>query len=51
MEEKINIDNCNCTIIHQDVVNRVNENIPQDETLYDLADLFKVLGDATRIKI
>ncbi|WP_160670516.1 metalloregulator ArsR/SmtB family transcription factor [Clostridium sp. C8-1-8] len=51
MEKKINIENCSCSIIHEDVVNKVKESIPQEETLYDLADLFKVLGDSTRIKI
>ena len=25
--------------------------MPEDETLYELADFFKVLGDSTRIKI
>lgn len=25
--------------------------IPDEETLYDLADLFKIFGDTTRIKI
>lgn len=51
MEEKANIENCSCLIIHEEVVNKVKENIPKEETLYDLADLFKVLGDSTRIKI
>jgi DNA-binding transcriptional ArsR family regulator len=51
MEEKLSIESCNCTIIHEDVVNRVKENIPEDEILYDLAELFKVFGDSTRIKI
>lgn len=51
MEEIKNIENCSCQIIHEDVVNKVREYIPQDEILYDLADLFKVLGDSTRIKI
>lgn len=51
MRERNEIENCNCTIIHEDVVNRVKGMIPQEETLYDLADLFKVLGDSTRIKI
>lgn len=46
-----NIEVCNCTIIHEDIVNKVKESIPEEETLYDLADLFKVLGDSTRIKI
>ncbi|ERI92396.1 putative transcriptional repressor SmtB [Clostridiales bacterium oral taxon 876 str. F0540] len=51
MEEKINIENCSCTIIHEDVVNKVKDCIPREEMLYDLADLFKILGDSTRIKI
>lgn len=46
-----NIDLCNCSIIHEDVVNKVREHIPKDETLYDLSDLFKTLGDSTRIKV
>ena len=48
---KQSIDNCSCTIIHEDVVERVKECIPVEETLYDLAELFKVFGDTTRIKI
>jgi ArsR family transcriptional regulator len=51
MKEKQNIESCKCTIIHEDVVNIVKENIPQEEILYDLAELFKVFGDSTRIKI
>ncbi|WP_055665432.1 ArsR/SmtB family transcription factor [Desnuesiella massiliensis] len=51
MGERTNIESCSCSIIHEDVVNKVKENIPKEETLYDLADLFKVLGDSTRIKI
>lgn len=49
--ENNNIEFCHCATIHEDVVNKVRECIPRDETLYDLADLFKVLGDSTRIKI
>lgn len=51
MEQKNNLDSCNCTIIHEDIINRVKESMPNDEILYDLADLFKVFGDTTRIKI
>lgn len=49
--EKNNIETCNCTIIHEDIINKVRGSIPAEETLYDLADLFKVLGDSTRIKV
>ena len=36
---------------HEDVVKRVLEQQPDDEYLYDLAELFKVFGDSTRIRI
>ncbi len=42
---------CDCSIIHQEVVDKVSRAMPQEETLYDLAELFKVFGDSTRIKI
>lgn len=45
------IEGCDCTVIHEVIVNLVREKMPQEETLYDLAELFKVFGDSTRIKI
>lgn len=35
----------------EDIVHKVMEQQPDDEILYDLAELFKVFGDSTRIKI
>lgn len=46
-----NIYKCENTVIHQDVVDAVREKMPQEEQLYDLAELFKVFGDSTRVKI
>lgn len=45
------IERCENTCIHEDVVNSVKENMPEEEILYDLAELFKVFGDSTRVKI
>jgi len=45
------IESCNCNIIHEDIINSVRKGMPKDETLYDLAELFKVFGDTTRTKI
>ncbi|MGN0153683.1 MAG: ArsR/SmtB family transcription factor [Lachnospiraceae bacterium] len=42
---------CECNAIHQDVVNKVKGLMPEEETLYDLAELFKVFGDTTRVRI
>ena len=49
--EEINVEKCNCNIIHDDVVRNVKDKLPEEETLYDLAEFFKVFGDSTRIKI
>jgi len=36
---------------NDELVKRVNENMPQEDFLFDLAELYKVFGDSTRIKI
>lgn len=35
----------------EEIVRKLLEQQPDDEILYDLAELFKVFGDSTRIKI
>ncbi len=45
------MDRCESTIIHEDIINEVKAHMPKEESLYDLAELFKVFGDTTRIKI
>ncbi len=37
--------------LHKDNFETVRDNLPDDEMLYDLAELYKVFGDSTRIKI
>ncbi len=51
INEKNSIPLCESNCIHEDVVNRVKENLPDDELLGEAADFFKVFGDKTRIKI
>lgn len=46
-----NAEACSCNVVHEDVINRVREVMPEEEILYDLADFFKVFGDTTRVKI
>lgn len=36
---------------HSDLIERVNENMPDEEILYEIAELYKIFGDSTRIKI
>jgi len=44
-------DRCDCNVIHKETVQRVKAIMPAEERLYDLAELFKVFGDTTRVKI
>ena len=45
------IEQCDTVEIHTELVKLVNEKMPKEEELYDLAELFKVFGDSTRIRI
>ena len=36
---------------HEELLKHVSADMPSDELLQDLGDLFKVFGDTTRIKI
>ena len=45
------VDHCEITQVHQGAVDQVRQVLPPDEVLSDLADLFKIFGDSTRIKI
>ena len=49
MSEDLNV--CKCEEVHEYIIDEVRQVMPQDEMLYDLAELFKVFGDTTRIKI
>ncbi len=45
------IERCGFLCVHEQTVEQVLRDMPDDETLYDLAELFKIFGDSTRIKI
>lgn len=42
---------CEYLCVHEDTVKKVINDMPEEEKLYDLAELFKIFGDSTRIKI
>ncbi len=45
------IEKCEYMHVHEDVVKKVNNEMPDEEVLYDLAEFYKVFADSTRIKI
>lgn len=42
---------CDSIEVYEDLLKIVNETMPEETELYDLAELFKVFGDSTRIRI
>jgi len=51
MSETSSAERCELMHVHQEIVDKVNQQMPEDEILFDLAELFKIFGDSTRIKI
>ena len=43
--------NCDCDVIHEDVVARVSTAMPAGDDFYNLANLYKMFADNTRLKI
>ena len=50
MAEK-EVECCDAVEVHENLLKIVNETMPEETELYDLAELFKVFGDSTRIRI
>jgi ArsR family transcriptional regulator len=42
---------CDCEVIHEGVVKKVRKTMPKEEDFYDLADLYKMFADSTRVRI
>ena len=45
------MDFCECNIIHEDVVERVRRQMPDETPVYEVSELFKVFGDSTRSRM
>ncbi|MDR1741599.1 MAG: metalloregulator ArsR/SmtB family transcription factor [Synergistaceae bacterium] len=42
---------CECCVVHEETVEAVRQVMPDDGVLFDLAELFKMFGDSTRVRI
>lgn len=49
--DKFNDEKCEVTLIHEDNVKKAINELPDDELIADLSDMFKIFGDQTRMKI
>ena len=45
------VEQCDVYEPHEDIIMAITSNMPDEDELYDLAELFKVFGDSTRIRI
>ena len=45
------VDVCGFLHVHEDLVKKVRDAMPEEEDLYSLADFFKIFSDSTRIRI
>lgn len=42
---------CDCNMLHKELVNDTLSKMPEEKTLNNLADFFKIMGDPTRCKL
>ncbi len=49
--DELNDIECEERIVHKDLTDLVREKLPPEETMCELADLFKIFSDSTRIRI
>ena len=51
MAEQKELEQCADFHIHEEIVEKVQKEMPDEDTLYDLTELFRIFGDSTRIRI
>ncbi|GAB6190228.1 metalloregulator ArsR/SmtB family transcription factor [Marinitoga arctica] len=51
IKNKNDIDVCQTIEVHNEIIKKVRDKIPEERILNKLTELFKVIGDRTRMKI
>lgn len=49
--ERLEIECCDTILVHSDIIDDIQQHMPEENILRELADFYKVFGDATRIRI
>ena len=50
MEDRYNVECCELMCAHEEIVEKVQKEMPDEDTLYDLTELFRIFGGSTRIR-
>ncbi len=51
MENKNKSEICEEKCVHSDLCTKIQNDMPDIDTLYDLSELYRIFGDSTRIRI
>ena len=51
MDNRCCVDCCDDFHTHDEIISHVRQEMSDEDTLYDLAELFRIFGDSTRIRI
>ena len=51
IQQEVDEGSCEFMHIHEEIVDKVEKVMPDEQQLLDLSEFFKVFGDSTRIKI
>lgn len=51
MKNHIEVECCDTVAVHDGTIEAVKQRMPGEETIQELADFYKVFGDATRVRI
>ena len=51
MEDRYTVECCDFIHAHEDIVKKVQKEMPSEDTLYDLTELFRIFGDSPRVRI
>lgn len=49
--EPMTLMQCDCEVIHEEVVSKVRDKMPPGEDFYALSNLYKMFSDSTRVRI
>lgn len=51
MGTEYEVECCDTVCAHENIIRKVEDEMPGEETIRELADFYKVFGDATRVRI
>ena len=51
MEDRYNVECCDFMHAHEDLVEKVRQGLPGEDTLYDLSELFRIFGEIGRAHV